>query len=195
MSGVKLIVLTGGPGAGKTAVLEMLKRLTCPHVALLPESAGILFSGGFWRGTTMDAHKAIQRAVFHVQRELEYMVQVDGKYTHGICDRGTLDGLAYWPNHDISFFEELKINQAEEIKRYSCVIHMRTPAERHGYNYQNPLRIETPYNAQLLDKRIEKAWAGHQKKFFVENEENFLDKAKVALQLILAELPECCEKN
>ena len=65
-----LIVLTGGPGAGKTAVLEMLRRVVCPHVAILPESAGILFSGGFWRGTSIDAHKSAQRAIFHVQREL-----------------------------------------------------------------------------------------------------------------------------
>lgn len=187
-----MIVLTGGPGAGKTAVLEMLRRAVCPHVALLPESAGILFSGGFWRGTSMDAHKSAQRAIFHVQRELEFMVQADKKYLVGVCDRGTLDGLAYWPNHDNSFFEELGIKQAEEIKRYSVVIHMRTPTKEIGYNHENPLRIESPHSALLLDKRLEKAWSGHPRRFFVENKDDFLEKAKEALRLILAELPRDC---
>ncbi len=31
------MVLTGGPGAGKTAILELVRRTLCPHVALLPE--------------------------------------------------------------------------------------------------------------------------------------------------------------
>ncbi len=190
-----LIVLTGGPGAGKTAVLEMLRRVACPHVAILPEAAGILFSGGFWRGTSMEAHKSAQRAIFYVQRELEFMVQSEKKYTVGICDRGTLDGLAYWPNSDSSFFDELNIKQSEEIKRYSCVIHLRTPSKENGYNYQNPLRIETPHNALLLDKRIEKAWADHPSRFFVENQTDFLEKAKIALELILNELPPCCREK
>jgi predicted ATPase len=190
-----LIVVTGGPGAGKTAVLEMLRRVTCPHVAILPEAAGILFSGGFWRGTSMDAHKSAQRAIFHVQRELEFMVQSESKYSIGVCDRGTLDGLAYWPNSDTSFFDELGIKQAEEEKRYSCVIHLRTPSVENGYNQQNPLRIETPHNALLLDKRIEKAWAGHPRRFFVENQADFLKKAKIGLELIMAELPACCARR
>ena len=66
-----MIVLTGGPGAGKTAVLEMLRKEVCPHVAILPEAAGILFGGGFWRLPTDSARAAAQRAIFRVQRELE----------------------------------------------------------------------------------------------------------------------------
>ena len=43
------VVLTGGPGAGKTAVLEFIRKVLCQHVAILPEAASILFGGGFWR--------------------------------------------------------------------------------------------------------------------------------------------------
>ena len=35
------LVLTGGPGAGKTAALELVRRTFCPHVVLVPEAAGI----------------------------------------------------------------------------------------------------------------------------------------------------------
>lgn len=34
------VVLTGGPGAGKTAVLELIRRSFCEHVKVLPEAAG-----------------------------------------------------------------------------------------------------------------------------------------------------------
>jgi predicted ATPase len=40
------IVLTGGPGAGKTATLEMIKHAFCEHVRVLPEAATIVFGGG-----------------------------------------------------------------------------------------------------------------------------------------------------
>jgi uncharacterized protein (DUF2249 family) len=43
------IVLTGGPGAGKTAVLELFRAAVCEHVNVLPEAAGIVFGGGFPR--------------------------------------------------------------------------------------------------------------------------------------------------
>lgn len=36
------VVLTGGPGAGKTAVLELVRQHFCEHVHVLPESAGIV---------------------------------------------------------------------------------------------------------------------------------------------------------
>ncbi|MGE5048473.1 MAG: hypothetical protein ACM3PC_07910, partial [Deltaproteobacteria bacterium] len=36
------IVLTGGPGAGKTAVLELARSMLCRHLRVLPESASIL---------------------------------------------------------------------------------------------------------------------------------------------------------
>ncbi len=45
----KRIALTGGPGAGKTAVLELLRKYFCKHVRVLPEAASILFGGGFPR--------------------------------------------------------------------------------------------------------------------------------------------------
>ncbi|MBL0889768.1 MAG: hypothetical protein IBJ19_04065 [Gemmatimonadaceae bacterium] len=37
------MVLTGGPGAGKSAVLELARLFFCDHVRRLPEAAGIVF--------------------------------------------------------------------------------------------------------------------------------------------------------
>ena len=90
------IVLTGGPGAGKTAVLELIRQSFCEHVKVLPESASIVFGGGFPRGGNAIVVKAGQRAIFYVQRELETAGDADNPAIV-LCDRGTIDGAAYWP--------------------------------------------------------------------------------------------------
>jgi predicted ATPase len=43
---VRRIVLTGGPGAGKTAVLELVRQEFCARQSVA-EAAGIVFGGGF----------------------------------------------------------------------------------------------------------------------------------------------------
>jgi hypothetical protein len=65
------VVLTGGPGAGKTAVLELIRQSFCVHVKVLPEAAGIIFGGGFPRDEGVEQRRAAQRAIFYVQREVE----------------------------------------------------------------------------------------------------------------------------
>src|SRR5690349_6881977 len=98
------IVLTGGPGAGKTATLELIRRASfCDHVQILPEAAGIVFGGGFPRATQIGARKAAQRAIFHVQRELEEAAAAVDNAAIILCDRGTIDGAAYWPGPDDYF--------------------------------------------------------------------------------------------
>ncbi len=64
------IVVTGGPGAGKTAVLELIGRAMCHHVHVLPESASIVFGGGFPREAREAVLRPAQRAIYYVQREL-----------------------------------------------------------------------------------------------------------------------------
>src|SRR5215471_20537779 len=93
----RLVVLTGGPGAGKTAVLEIVKKTLCKHIVVLPEAATILFGGGFPRHDTDAGRRAAQEAIFRVQRSMETMAREEGVASIALCDRGTLDGLAYWP--------------------------------------------------------------------------------------------------
>ncbi len=64
----KRIVLTGGPGAGKTAVLELVRHSLCEHVRIVPEAASIVFGGGFPRDSALETRRAGQRAIFYLQR-------------------------------------------------------------------------------------------------------------------------------
>ena len=98
------IVLTGGPGAGKTAILEIVRIVFGDEVTVLPESASILFGGGFPRSDGLVAKRAAQRAIYRVQRELELMADEEAKHPVVLCDRGTLDAIAYWPGQVEDFW-------------------------------------------------------------------------------------------
>ncbi|MFO0554511.1 MAG: ATP-binding protein [Polyangiaceae bacterium] len=190
----KVIVLTGGPGAGKTAVLELLRRRVCKHVVILPEAATIVYGGGFPRRENVVARCAAQRAIFHVQRELEVVGHANGAAII-LCDRGTVDGLAYWPTDPTAALAELGTTIEEERARYDVVIHLRTPPANGGYDHTNPVRIESPAEAEAIDRRIASVWEGHPRRLFVENSSDFLVKAQHALELLTAELPSCCKSR
>ena len=119
------VVLTGGPGAGKSAVLELARLFFCHHVRRLPEAAGILFGGHFPRNGRPDIRRASQRAIYHVQVELESTTTVENA-AMVICDRGTPDGSAYWVGGG-TLWDAVGTSQAAELARYHGVIHLRTP--------------------------------------------------------------------
>jgi len=187
------VVLTGGPGAGKTAVLELIRRSFCPHVKVLPESAGIVFGGGFPRLEDAGHRRAAQRAIFYVQRELEAAADSDNPAVV-MCDRGTVDGGAYWPGPD-DLWSAVGTTLGDQLRRYDVVIHLRTPTQERGYGNQNPLRIESAAQASVIDRRIAELWEGHARRFLLEASPNFLDKATRAIEILRGEVPECCRHH
>ena len=188
------VVLTGGPGAGKTAVLELIRRASfCEHVQILPESASIVFGGGFPRRSDPTGRKAAQRAIFYVQRELEEAA-IAGNPAIVLCDRGTVDGAAYWPGPE-DYFAAVETTRASELSRYAAVIHLRTPRVDNGYNHQNPLRTEGAIEAAEVDLRILRVWDAHPRRFIVDATPDFLAKAARVLGHLRAELPECCRHH
>jgi predicted ATPase len=185
------IVITGGPGAGKTALLETVRREFCEHIVVLPEAASIVYGGGFPRQPNGSARRAAQRAIYAVQRELERVAVEVHRPAVVLCDRGTLDGLAYWPGSDDEWLAEMDTTRGVELSRYAAVIHLRTPPPP-AYNHQNPLRIESAAEAAALDARIEAVWAGHPHRHVIEHAASFLDKVHHALELIRIHVPMCC---
>ena len=188
----KRIVLTGGPGGGKTAILEVVRRYFCRHMRVLPEAAGILFGGGFPRGGDPGVRRAAQRAIFFVQRELEAAAEAENAAIV-LCDRGTVDGSAYWPEPD-DFWDSMRTTKAAEFGRYDTVVHLRTPPLE-GYSQHNTLRVESAAEAAAIDGRIARAWEGHPRVFTVESSPAFLDKARRAIEILRVEMPECCRRH
>ena len=177
MQKTKFIVLTGGPGAGKTAVLEAARQIFTDQIMILPEAASIVYSGGFPREDSVVSRRSSQRAIFRIQEELEKFTLEDGKSKIVLCDRGIADGAAYWPDGYDLFFEAIGIGREQIFARYDTVIHLRTPSFAFGYtNKSNPMRIETPEEAAELDRRTEIAWLGHPNHHLVEATETFTEK-------------------
>jgi hypothetical protein len=126
-----------------------------------------------------------------VQNELEYIATCKEGLALALCDRGSLDGLAYWPGGEEDFYKELKTSKEKELARYKTIIHLRTPPEQ-MYDQSNPIRIENAQEAEIIDKKIERAWDGHSNRFFIDFSENFYEKIKKTLQMIVKDLPPCC---
>jgi hypothetical protein len=180
----RFIVLTGGPGAGKTAVLEIIQKQLCHHIVILPEAASIIFGGGFWRLPSVSARMAAQRAILHVQQEMESLVRGEANWQVGLCDRGVLDGLAYWPGAEQEFWDAARSSLDAEYERYFGVVHLRTPGDDDGYNYRNPLRTETAMQAREIDERIATIWSHHPRYRAVPSTPDFLQKARMAQEII-----------
>ena len=135
-----------------------MRRSLCRHVKILPESAGIVFGGGFPRDDDAECRRAAQRAIFHVQKELEATGDAHNPAIV-LCDRGTVDGLAYWPGPPGDFWTSTATTMDTELHRYDTVLHLRTPTADQGYNHQNPLRTETALRAADVDARILQVFA------------------------------------
>lgn len=168
---MRYIVFTGGPGAGKSAVLELVRRSLCRHVVALPEAATIVFGGGFPRHEDTACRGAAQRAIFAVQGALE---EVAAAHHPAIvlCDRGSVDGAAYWPG-PADFWSAMGTTRDEQLARYATVIHLRSPAAGAGFDHSNPLRTETASTAAALDDAVLGVWTGHPDRHVVPAEADF----------------------
>lgn len=191
-----LIVLTGGPGAGKTAILEIVRHASCEHVVVLPETASVLFSGGFPRGDLPCERRAAQRAIFYTQRELERQAVESGRASVVLCDRGVLDGLAYWPRDGApGLLDDVGVSRSALLAHYTAVIHLRTPTIETGYDHANPMRTESVDEAQEIDARIAAAWAGHRDLHEIASTHDFLEKVRRTLAILAAYVPEDCRSK
>jgi hypothetical protein len=170
----------------------MARRVFCTHVTILPEAASLLFNGGFPRHPSDIGRRAVQRGIFRIQHEIERLAIEEGAAGVALCDRGTVDGLAYWPGTPESFWQDLCAESQTELSRYAAVIHLETPPANGGYNNENPVRGESAFEAKIINDRIFEAWKRHPHRSVILSTSDFLDKAIAALKCIASELPSCC---
>ncbi len=186
-------MVTGGPGAGKTAVLEMAAQSVCRHVAILPEAASIIFGGGFPRHESLSGRTATQAAISAVQRQLEAVVIGEGQVAVALCDRGTVDGVAYWPIGAGDYWAAMGTTSEAELGRYRAVIHLALPDTAEGY-VTDPIRTESAHRAAEIDRAIAAVWDSHPHRVSVPAGPAFDVKAQAALAAIGATLPTCCRQ-
>ena len=176
------IVLTGGPGGGKTTAADLFRREIGERVVIVPEAGTMVFAGGFPRAKERQAVVAAQRAIFHVQRNLEDVQSALFPERILLCDRGTVDGAAYWPGDPHDFFDEFETTLASELSRYDAVIFFESAAVG-GMSIEggNPVRNESMEEAVALDARLKKLWCQHPRFFLVPHNPSFFKKISFAL--------------
>ena len=185
-------MLTGGPGGGKTTAADLFRREIGQRVVVVPESATMLFSGGFPRVIEPVARRAAQCAIYHVQRNLEDLQSARYPERVLLCDRGTIDGAAYWPGEPAEFFATVGTTEAAELGRYDAVIFFESAAVG-GIAVEggNTARIETNAEAIELDRRLFAIWSKHPRFVVVQHNPSFFKKLTfglVALESIVAQL-------
>lgn len=179
------IAITGGPSGGKTTLIEALKKELGQKCAIVPEAASILYRGGFPRYKTPLAQTHAQKAIYYTQKELEDLICVVSQKSLIVCDRGSLDSVAYWPTQEGHFFSAMNTSEEVELARYDWVIHLDT-ASLDYYDTSNPIRTETYQEAWDLNTKIKKAWAGHPRRVIITHSEDFLSKMTTSLAVINA---------
>lgn len=179
------IVLTGGPGGGKTTAADLFRREIGERVVVVPEAATILFAGGFPRVDDAVAKRAVQSAIYHVQRNLEDVQRALFPDRVLLCDRGTIDGAAYWPSPSHDFFDELGTSLEEEMARYDAVIFFESAAVG-GQRIEggNPWRIEGVTEAVELDRRLRALWGQHRSFHLIPHATSFFKKLTYALAIL-----------
>lgn len=179
------LVLTGGPGGGKTTAADLFRRELGERVIVVPESATILFAGGFPRSHEDKAQHAVQTAIFHVQRNLEDVQSALFPDRVLLCDRGTIDGAAYWPAAQGDFFEAMGTTFETELARYDAVVFFETAAVA-GKSIEggNPVRNESLSEAVSLDRRLRALWSQHPRFLLVPHTPSFLQKITAGLGLL-----------
>lgn len=184
-NGICRIVLTGGPGAGKSTAADLLRREVGDRIVVVPEAATLLFTGGFPRVDNHAGQKAAQHAIYHVQRNLENVISRTYRNRILLCDRGTLDGAGYWPDGPESFFDDLNTTMELELSRYDAVLFFESAALG-GKSIEggNPVRIETLDEAIQLDEKLKAIWSNHRNFHIVRHENSFFMKLQRALEIL-----------
>lgn len=177
------IVLTGGPGGGKTTAADLYRREIGDSVVIVPEAATLLYSGGFPRLGANGVRRATQKAIYYVQKNLEDAMYANYTSRVLLCDRGTVDGAIYWPDQPDDFFTAVSSNLQAELARYDAVIFFETAAVG-GVSIEggNPIRIESNQEALELDHKLKALWSQHPNFVFIPHNPSFIKKITSGLQ-------------
>lgn len=199
MNKIHRIVLTGGPGAGKTTALAHLQEKLLGlgfKVFMVPEAATILLNGGLRvMRSSFNEHVYFQSSLLRLQLMLEDTFYETAKREAGgqpcviICDRGTMDGKGFANDAEWEAVMDIVGSNITKLRdrRYDAVIHLESAAVNVPAYYtqaNNKARQENVAEASMFDARVLKAWVGHPHLKIIKSRENFEDKINELMKVV-----------
>src|SRR4051794_26647971 len=162
---MRRIVLTGGPGAGKTVISRRLAAARPDRFVLVPEAATQVYDALQTRWDRPDGggRRDVQRRIYRLQVEQEHRLAAAHPDKVLLLDRGTIDGAAYWPEGPDDYWRDLGTTAAAELARYDAVLWLQTSAALGLYDNDasNPCRFEHPDAAIASGNLLKLLWANH----------------------------------
>lgn len=195
---IPMLVLTGGPCAGKSTVLEYL-RAQLPEAAFVPEAATLLLSGGYplpGREVEYSDHWRynFQGAILDLQLRLEAFWAQEARETYKrvlVLDRGALDGAAYLPGGAEENADTYGLSLESTLDRYYSIYHLESLATGDPASYGkrgNAERMESLEEAAQLELKTREAWRPHPRHTIFAAEPDLVSKAEKVLGQIRMDL-------
>jgi predicted ATPase len=161
----RLIVLTGGPGAGKTTLCSHFASRFPDRFVQVPEAASQIYRSLNTRWDQLDdnGRRDVQRRIYQLQLEQESEFLARHPTHHLLLDRGSVDGAAYWPDGCESYWLALHTTHEHELKRYDAVIWLESGAAigRYDGSASNPCRFEDASDALATGEKLANVWRSH----------------------------------
>jgi len=198
---VPKVVLTGGPCAGKTSCLRAIREQFGEYVITAPEAATLVLGSGFPPPGHERIHcpgdewvQSFQSAILSIQQAVEASFERLARNCRVrliVCDRGVLDGAAYWPGGREAFLRHFGHTLEDCFARYQNVLHLQSLAESHPHLYGpagNIIRYEDGTDALRVERAVRAAWEGHPGLIVVSGEMELQDKIARVIEHIRAML-------
>jgi predicted ATPase len=171
-SSIRRIVLTGGPGAGKTVISHRLAAKYPDKFVLVPEAATQVYDAlqTRWDKLDVEGRRDVQRKIYQLQIDQEDRTVAANPGKILLLDRGTIDGAAYWPEGTDDYWRDVNSTLSVELARYDAVIWMQTSAQLGLYDgdTSNPRRFEDPQAAITSGELLAALWSNHPKLFKID---------------------------
>jgi len=186
ISSIPRIVITGGPGSGKTGIIELLQAR--PDLHCVPEVATIVMGQlNIKPGQYPNQH--FQRLIYDASNlfevRLAHYATMLGK-SGLVLDRARIDGAVYFENGVEEYEKVLRTSIQREYARYKIVIYLDIPSEDIYYRnkHKNLNRSEDYPEARRLGDKIREVWQNHPNFVFVSNDGGWDEKVRKVKEAI-----------